>query len=583
MTSKSPGIDPVLLEVMWNRLISIVNEQAAALVHASFTTVVREAGDLSAGVFDAEGNMLAQAVTGTPGHINTMATCVRHFVRAHPIESLAPGDSLLTNDPWLASGHLHDITVVTPVFHRGRGIGWFANTCHAMDIGGRTLGADAREVFEEGLHIPIMKLFRAGEINRDLLDIIRANVRVPDTVTGDLYAQQAGNDVGATKLVQMMEEYALADLAALSQMILARSEEATRDAISEIPNGTYQDEVDIDGFDDPLKIRIALTVRDRDLEVDYAGSSLQVDRGINVVYNYTHAYTTYPLKIAISPSVPNNEGSFRPVTVRAPEGCVLNAQYPCAVGARHLIGHFLSQAVFGALSQAVPDRVLADGSAGLWNTQLEGFDAEGRMFCYIFFSAGGMGARPTSDGLSATAFPSGIKGVPAETIESVSPVLMLKRSLRPDSGGAGRLRGGLGQEMVLKMDSDRPVLHSCMYDRTRCPARGFLGGSDGAAGELVLSDGTRPHPKGKYQIQPGQTVTLRLPGGGGFYSPLERNPDLVVEDVRQGRVTVASARDVYGVVIDTASGQADPDATQVLRTKLGTGLRPPIHPVAPSA
>ncbi len=476
MTLRSKEIDPVLLEVMWNRLISIVNEQAAALVHASFTTVVREAGDLSAGVFDTEGNMLAQAVTGTPGHINTMATCVRHFVRAHPIESLTPGDSLLTNDPWLASGHLHDITVVTPVFHRGRGIGWFSNTCHAMDIGGRTLGADAREVFEEGLHIPIMKLFRAGEINRDLLDIIRANVRVPDTVAGDLYAQQAGNDVGAAKLVQMMEEYGLADLADLSEMILARSEEATREAIAEIPNGTYRDEVDIDGFDVPLKIRIALTVRDRELDVDYKGSSPQVDRGINVVYNYTHAYTTYPLKVAISPSVPNNEGSFRPVTVRAPEGCVLNAQYPCAVGARHLIGHFLSQAVFGALSQAIPDRVLADGSAGLWNTQLEGFDSEGRMFCYIFFSAGGMGARPTSDGLSATAFPSGIRGVPAETIESVSPVLMLKRSLRPDSGGAGRFRGGLGQEMVLKMDSARPVHHSCMYDRTRCPARGFLGG-----------------------------------------------------------------------------------------------------------
>ncbi|MDP6775544.1 MAG: hydantoinase B/oxoprolinase family protein, partial [Candidatus Latescibacteria bacterium] len=324
------------------------------------------------------------------------------------------------------------------------------------------------------------------------------------------------------------------------------------------------------GFDDPLRIRIELTVRDRDLDVDYAGSSPQVNRGINVVYNYTHAYTTYPLKISISPSVPNNEGSFRPVTVRAPEGCVLNAQYPCAVGARHLIGHFLSQAVFGALSQAIPSRVLADGSAGLWNTQLEGYDSEGRMFCYIYFSAGGMGGRPTSDGLSATAFPSGIKGVPAETIEAVSPVLMLKRSLRPDSGGAGRYRGGLGQEMVLKMDSDRPVLHSCMYDRTRCPARGFLGGMDGAAGELVLSDGTRPHPKGKYEIQPGQTVTLRLPGGGGFYSPLERDPDKVFEDVRQGRVSEASAADVYGVVIDAASGVVDPDATTALRNRLGS-------------
>ena len=436
MSDSRPAMDPVLLEVLWNRLISIVNEQAAALMHASFTTVVREAGDLSAGIFDRGGNMLAQAVTGTPGHINTMATGVRHFVRAHPIDSLEPGDSLLTNDPWMVSGHLHDITVVTPVFHGGRGIGWFANTCHAMDIGGRTLGADAREVFEEGLAIPIMKLFRQGIINDDLVRIVRANVREPDAVVGDLYAQQAGNDVGAAKLADMMEEYGLADVEDLGEQIRGRSEQATGDAIEAVGDGTWEDEVEIDGFDEPLVIRIALTVEGRRLLVDYAGTSPQVDRGINVVYNYTHAYTTYPLACAISPHVPNNEGSFRPVTVTAPEGSILNARRPCAVGARHLIGHFLSQAVFGALSQVVPGRVLADGSAGLWNTQLEGRGPDGRLFAYIFFSAGGMGARPTADGLSATAFPSGIRGVPAEAIESVSPTLMLKRALRPDSGGA---------------------------------------------------------------------------------------------------------------------------------------------------
>jgi N-methylhydantoinase B len=561
-------IDAVLLEVLWNRLISIVNEQAAALMHASFTTVVREAGDLSAGVFNRGGDMIAQAVTGTPGHINTMATCVRHFVKAHPIDTLQSGDSLLTNDPWLGSGHLHDITMVTPVFHNGRGVGWFANTCHAMDIGGRTLGADAREVFEEGLHIPIMFLFRAGQVNQDLLEIVRSNVRTPDSVVGDLYAQQAGNDVGGAKLVEMMAEYGLADIEALATLILDRSESATRDAIAQVKNGTYRDEVVVDGFDYPLKIAISLQVNDRDLVVDYAGSSPQVNRGINVVYNYTHAYTTYPLACSISPAVPNNEGSFRPVRVKAPEGCILNAQFPCAVGARHLIGHFLSQAVFGALSRAIPDRVLADGSAGLWNTQLEGHDRDGRMFAYIFFSAGGMGARPLADGLSATAFPSGIKGVPAEVIEAVSPVLLLKRALRPDSGGAGKYRGGLGQEMVLQMDTDRPVLHSCMYDRTRSPARGFIGGKNGAVGELILSDGSVPHPKGKYEIQPGQTVTLRLPGGGGFFSPLERNPQRVLEDVRQGRVSVEAAGNLYGVVIDGSTWVIDTAETELLRAEL---------------
>jgi len=567
-SSVSASIDPILLEVLWNRLISIVNEQAAALMHASFTTVVREAGDLSAGVFDVQGRMLAQAVTGTPGHINTMANCVRDLVRDHPIDNLKPGDSLVTNDPWLASGHLHDLTVVTPVFYQERGIGWFANTCHAMDIGGRTLGADAREVFEEGLHIPIMKLFRAGQVNEDLIQIVRANVRVPDQVVGDLYAQQAGNDVGAAKLVEMMDEYALTGLGGLSDLILSRSEGAMREAIAAIPDGLYRSEVDIDGFDTPLKIRIAITIQNQDIIVDYAGSSPQVDRGINVVYNYTHAYTTYPLKCAISPAVPNNEGSFRPVTVKAPAGSVVNARFPCAVGARHLIGHFLSQAVFGALAQATPDQIIADGSAGLWNTQFEGEDEVGRLFAYIFFSAGGMGARPTMDGLSATAFPSGIRGVPAEVIEAVSPVLMLKRGLRPDSGGPGKYRGGLGQEMILRLRTGQPVLHSCMYDRTRFPARGFLGGQPGAVGELFLSDGTRPHPKSKYLLPPDQTLTLRLPGGGGFYPPWEREPALVLADARQGLVSPDQARAAYGVVIDLESWTVDDRATADLRAKV---------------
>jgi len=562
------AIDPVVLEILWNRLISIVNEQAAALMHASFTTVVREAGDLSAGVFDRSGQMLAQAVTGTPGHINTMANCVRDVAADLPIDTLEPGDSLITNDPWLASGHLHDITVITPVFHKGRGLGWFANTCHAYDIGGRTLGADAREVFEEGLHIPVMKLFRKGEVNADLMQIVRANVRVPDPVVGDIYAQQAGNDVGAAKLVEMMGEYDLDDIETLSTLILDRSEAATREAIAAIPDGVYEDEVQIDGFDDILTIKISVTVDGDELIVDYAGTSPQVDRGINVVYNYTHAYTTYPLKCAISPSVPNNHGSFRPVTVNAPEGSILNCTFPAAVGARHLIGHFLSQAVFGALADALPDRVLADGSAGLWNTQLEGVDRSGRIFSYIFFSAGGMGAGQNGDGLSGTAFPSGIRGVPAEAIESVSPVLMMRRALRPDSGGAGKFRGGLGQEMVLKMDTDRPVLHSCMYDRTQCAARGFHGGRPGQVGELFCSDGTRPHPKGKYDLHPGESVTLRLPGGGGFFPPWERDPMAVLEDVRQERVSAEAAREEYGVAIDVGAWRVEEGETERLRKRM---------------
>ena len=318
-------IDPISLEVLWNRLVSIVDEQAAALIHASFTTVVREAGDLSAGVFDAQGRMLAQAVTGTPGHINTMANCVRdHVVPAFPLEALEPGDTLITNDPWAASGHLFDLTIVSPVYRGGRGIGWFASTCHATDIGGLTMGADASEVFEEGLAIPLLKLFERGEPNHDLFEIIRANVRVPDLVIGDIHAQQAGNIVGSRKLVEMLDDCEIDDLETLGPLILDRTEHAVRESIRQIPNGEYRSEVSIDGFDDPLTIRCRITIDDSDIFVDYSGSSPQVDRGINVVLNYTQAYSTYTLMAAIAPAIPNNEGAFRPLHITAPSGSILN-------------------------------------------------------------------------------------------------------------------------------------------------------------------------------------------------------------------------------------------------------------------
>ena len=545
-------IDPILLEVLWNRLISIVNEQAAALIHASFTTVVREAGDLSAGVFDAHGYMLAQAVTGTPGHINTMANCVRDYVVPRfPIDTLQPGDTLITNDPWAASGHLFDLTIVSPVFHKGRGVAWFASTCHATDIGGLTMGADATELFEEGLAIPLMKLFKAGEPNEDLFDIIRANVRVPDMVVGDIYAQQAGNIVGARKLLEMFAEYGLHDLQELSALILARTEKALRAKIAAIPDGRYGSQVTIDGFDEPLTINCQVTIAGETMAVDYEGTSPQVKRGINVVMNYTEAYSTYTLMAAIAPEIPNNEGAFRPITITAPAGSILNCRRPAPVGARHLIGHFVSQPILAALAQAIPDQVIADGSAGLWNTMLEGeLNDEGELFAYIYFSAGGMGARPDQDGLSATAFPSGITGVPAEVIEAVAPIMMHKRELRPDSGGPGQFRGGLGQEMELEVTTGHPAVHSPMYDRTRFPARGFMGGKAGAVGDVELSDGRHPHPKTRYQLQPGQRVTLRLPGGGGFHHPFQRDPAAVLDDVRQGYVTLEAARTEYGVAID---------------------------------
>ena len=563
-------IDPITLEVIWSRLISIVDEQAAALIHSSFTTVVREAGDLSAGVFDREGNMIAQSVTGTPGHINTMANCVRRYVVPnHPIDSLKPGDTLITNDPWEASGHLFDLTIVSPVFYRGRGVAWFASTCHAVDIGGATMGGDARSLYEEGLAIPLMKLFKASEPNQELFDIIRANVRVPDQVIGDIYAQEVGNQVGARKLLEMLDEYDLPDIEAVSALILDRTEAALRDAIRALPDGVYRNTITIDGFDAPLTIACAIEVADDSLRVDYAGSSPQVDRGINVVLNYTHAYTTYTLMAVLAPGVPNNEGAFRPIDVHAPGGSILNCTRPAPVSARHLIGHFVSQPLLTALAGVLPERVIANGSAGLWNTMMDGMDESGEEFAYIFFSAGGMGAAHNRDGLSATAFPSGIMGVPVEAIETAAPLLMRRRELRPDSGGPGRYRGGLGQVMEMEIITGAPANHSCMYDRTGNPAMGLLGGQPGAAGDVRLSDGGRPHPKSHYVLQPGQRVILALPGGGGFGPPYERDPQRVLADARQGYISLEAAEKDYAVVIDAATMRVDEAATAALREERG--------------
>ena len=568
-------IDPITLEVIWSRLISVVDEQAAALIHSSFTTVVREAGDLSAGVFDRQGNMIAQSVTGTPGHINTMAHCVRNFIAPrYPIDSLQPGDTLITNDPWEASGHLFDLTIVSPVFYRGRGVAFFASTCHAVDIGGATMGGDARSLYEEGLAIPLMKLFKAGQPNHELFDIIRANVRVPDQVIGDIHAQEVANRVGARKLIELLDEYNLPDIEAVSAQILDRTESAVRAAISALPDGFYRDQIAIDGFDETLHIACELEVRGDALRVDYAGSSPQVERGINVVLNYTHAYTTYTLMAALAPDIPNNEGAFRPISVTAPLGSILNCTRPAPVSARHLIGHFVSQPLLTALSQIIPERVIANGSAGLWNTMMDGMDADGREFAYVFFSAGGMGAAHDRDGLSATAFPSGIMGVPVEAIETAAPLLMHRRELRPDSGGAGAFRGGLGQVMEMEIITGLNANHSCMYDRTGNPALGLLGGQSGAKGEVSLSDGSTPHPKSHYVLRSGQRVTLKLPGGGGFGSPLARDPERVLEDARQGYISRCAAAREYGVVIKRDM-RIDEAATASRRAKLTPHPAPP--------
>ena len=542
-------LDPILLEVLWNRLVSVVEEQARALMRTSFTSVVREAGDLSAGLFDRRGRMVAQAVTGTPGHVNAMATSMHHFLREIPADTLRPGDVMITNHPWQTSGHLNDFTVMTPIFREGELVAFFGNTCHALDVGGRGLGADGRQVYEEGLFVPITRLFAGGEPNEELLRLVRANVRAPFEVVGDLYAQAGSNEVGGARLLEMMEEFDLADIESLSDEVCSRSEAAMREAIAAIPDGVYEHRTSTDGFDEPIELAVAVRVEGDEMVVDYEGSSPESERGINVVLNYTAAYTTFGVKCAISPDVPNNDGSFQPIKVTAPEGSILNALHPAPVGARHIIGHFLPGLIHGALAQVVPDKVLAEGAANIWNTQITGQRTNGEPFTYVFFSGGGMGARPESDGLSATAFPSGIRGVPAEVIESISPVVMHRRELRPDSEGAGRHRGGFGQQMELGVRSDSPWILSAMYDRTRFPAQGMRGGSPGSPGAVRIADGDTLHPKRQQRIPAGERILLDLPGGGGYGDPLERDTDLVRRDVEDGLVSVERAREVYSVAL----------------------------------
>jgi N-methylhydantoinase B len=528
------SFDPVTLEVCWSRLIGVVNEQATALQRTSFTSVVREAGDLSAGVFDRRGLMVAQAVTGTPGHINSMALAMRHFLEAYPVETLRPGDVLITNDPWKTSGHLNDVTIATPVFRGASLVAVFASTCHTADIGGHILSAEAREVYEEGLCIPIMKLYEDGAPNESLIRLIRANTRVPEMVLGDFHAQMAGGDVGGERLLEFMKEFGLERLEPLADEIIGRTERAMRESIARLRPGAYDYAITSDGFEDPITIRVRCEVRGDELWIDYAGSSPENRRGINVVLNYTQAYTTYGVKVIVSPDVPNNEGAFRPLRITAPEGSILNARPPAPVAARHVVGHFLPHAVAGALAQALPDRVMAEGSANIWGVQVAGKDLRGDPFTYIFFLSGGTGARATKDGLSATAFPSGVLGTPAEVIESLSPLLIEKKELRPGSGGGGRYRGGLGQTIAFRLRTREPFVCSILCDRTRLPAQGFFGGLPGTTGEVWINGEKPLNPKAEQLLLPESVVEIRLPGGGGFGDPKERDPELIRRDSEEG-------------------------------------------------
>ena len=549
-------LNPIQLEVLWNRLLSVANEQQTTLIRTAFSTIVRESLDLACAVFDTRGLMIGQSLTGTPGHINPMATGAIHLLKAYPPETLEPGDVLVTNDPWLTAGQVNDFTVLTPVFRGEKIVAYFSNCCHSPDIGGRILSAEAHEVFEEGLQVPITKLFRAGEPNKELFKIVRANVRTPDETVGDLYAQATSNAVGARSLIEMMDEFGLETIDPLADEIINRSERAMRDGIRALPNGRYEHETWSDGFEEPLCIKVAVTIEDEDIHIDFDGSSPQSARGINVVLNYTMGYASFAMKAAISPEVPHNEGAFRPVHITAPEGSILNCRRPAAVASRHLVGHFLPSAIFGALSQAIPDRVLAGSADPIWMSIWRAKWPESEKQSNLtLFSLGGTGARPTKDGLNTTGFPSGVGGVPTEIVETQAPLIQAHRKLRTDSGGAGKFRGGLGQDISIAQLGTEKWSVSGMVDRTKYPAEGLLGGKAGGAGEFKL-DGEPAVSKTILWMEPESVVEMNPPGGGGFGDPTERDPHSVLNDVINGYVSIKQAEIQYGVIV-RYSGKPD--------------------------
>ena len=550
MSSKST----VSNQVMWNRLISVVEEQAQALVRTAFSTSVREAGDLSAGVYDVKGRMLAQAVTGTPGHVNAMAESVGHFIRRIGSQNMFEGDVYITNDPWEGTGHLHDITVVTPSFHKGRHVGFFACTAHIVDIGGRGFGADANSVYEEGLYIPIMKFADRGEVDKTLVKIIRGNVREPDQLVGDVYALATCNQVGHRRLIDMMVEFKLDDLVDIADFILENSRRATIERIAALPRQSASGSMTIDGYDKPIDLKVKVTIHEDRIVCDFTGTSGLDKKGINVPLVYTKAYACYALKCAIAPEIPNNAASLAPFDVEAPVNSIVNAVHPAPVALRHVIGHFIPDTVYDALDKILPNTVPAEGAGCLCNFQVSlrpRTDAPAPNTAVrsevLTFNSGGAGARPTLDGLNATAFPSGVMTMPIEATENAGPVIIWRKELRPDSGGAGKYRGGLGQFMEVGAVEGHEFDFQAMFDRVDHPARGRQGGAPGAATTISRSDNEKMKGKGKQFVPHGRRVLLAFPGGAGFGSSKDRDPALVQRDLARGYISRDVAIQDYGL------------------------------------
>ena len=571
---KSGPIDAIHRQVMWNRLIAVVEEQAQTILRTAFGSVVREAGDLSAGICDLRGRMIAQAVTGTPGHVNTMARAVEHFLSRFPVAEMRPGDVFVTNDPWLGTGHLFDFVVVSPAFLGDEPVALFVSTCHVIDVGGRGFSAEAKSIYEEGVLIPHMKLRDQGALNDDLLSIVLANSRNPVEVRGDILSLVSCNDTGAERLRAMMAEFGLVRIEPLADHIFAASREAMRKAVRRVPDGCYRTEMELDGYGEPICIRAEMLVSDAEIVIDYQGTSRASAFGVNSPLCYTEAYTCFGLKCIIAPAVPNNHGSLSVFRTVAEPGSAVHPLHPSPVTARHVIGQMLPDVAFGCLSQALPGEIPAESAGSIWVLPLAGGDnnsgpasANGSNgFNVMNVGMGGIGARPGKDGLSVTAFPSGVGAIPVEVTESECPLIFWRKEFLPDSGGPGTFRGGLGQVIEIGNSEAHPfTVSAATFDRIRNPARGRDGGCPGRSGSSRLKSGPDLPDKGIHTIPTGDRLIVELPGGGGLGDPCRRDPTRIRADLEAGYISCEGASRDFGYEAEsTTTGEGvltgDPDS-----------------------
>jgi len=571
---KKREFDPVTLEILWRRLISIVDESDSAVARTAFSSLLRDAHDYTCMFTDHRGRELAQGTFATPGQSGAMALGIKNLVTKLPPETYKPGDIFITNDPWALAGHLNDVCVLSPIFYKNKQVAFTACVFHHSDIGGR-VSSDNHDVFEEGLFIPLVKLYDGGVLNHSLLEMIRWNVRTPDEVIGDIRSQIAANYVCSEKICQMLKEYEMDDLDDLAEQIINRTERSIREEIEKIPDGIYRAEGRIEQMrgQEEVVIKAAVEIKGSDVIVDLSGSSPQVNWGGNVVYNFTYAYVFMAIKSMFGPDIPNNEGCARPIQLIAPEGSVVNCRFPAAVAARLVIGHYITEIIYRALAQVVPNKVIAaSGGTPAQMNVFYGRRRDGRPWHSVIIRGGGMGASAISDGNYVYIFPANGANTPIEIFESDTPLLVERRELIPDSGGPGKMKGGLGQREVFKVPDDEyaplpPVNLGIQAGRHLLPPEGLFGGKPGAKAQFLVN-GVPGNPFGLTQLKPGDVVTIDAAGGGGYGDPLERDPEMVERDVLEGYVTLERAREDYGVVLDPETLKVNWEATATLRKSL---------------